>query len=203
LFNGGFVPGNSVTTIVSANVKLLGLYLRRSVLINVISGKVLNSGNFGNRSRSLNLFKMCHLLGLFTGGVILIFSLVFVGYPKMPQQRGKQHHMDRISEALKEEIGAVIEGELGDPRIALCNVTEVLLAPDGKSARVFVHVEGSEQESKQTLKAVEAAKGYIRHELLERLGVRHVPDLNFVLDRSEELGARIDELLSRTKKRKT
>lgn len=120
----------------------------------------------------------------------------------MPEQRGKRHHLERVGEALKEEIGSIIEGELADPRIGLCRVTEVLLSPDGKSARAFIHVHGDEQEAKQTLKAIDAAKGYIRHELLERLGVQHVPDLSFVLDRSQELGARIDELLARTRKRK-
>jgi ribosome-binding factor A len=119
----------------------------------------------------------------------------------MPE-RGKQHHLERVSETLKEEIGTLIEGELADPRIGLCNVTEVLLAADNKTARVFIHVDGSEREVRQTLKAIKSAKGYIRHELLERLGVRHVPDLIFVLDRSQELGARIDELLARSKKRK-
>src|SRR5215471_9753402 len=117
----------------------------------------------------------------------------------MPEQRGKQHHLERLSEALKDEIGALIEGELSDPRIGLCNVTEVLLAPDGKSARVFIQVSGDDEEAARTLKAIEAAKGYIRHELLERLGVRHVPELNFILDRSQEIGARIDELLDRTR----
>lgn len=115
----------------------------------------------------------------------------------MLEQRGKQHHLERVSEALKEEIGAIVEGELGDPRIGLCTVTEVLLAPDGKSARVFIHVDGDEEEGAQSVKAIEAAKGYIRHELLERLGVRHVPELSFILDRSQEIGSRIDELLGR------
>ena len=110
--------------------------------------------------------------------------------------------MDRIGEALKEEIGAIIEGELGDPRIALCTVSEVLLQPDGKSARVYLQVQGDEREQQQTVKAVNAARGYIKRELLERLGVRHVPELTFLLDRSEEYGARIDELLGRIKKRK-
>ena len=120
----------------------------------------------------------------------------------MPDQRGRQHHLERMGEALKEEIGAIIEGELGDPRIALCTVTEIALSPDGKTARVFLQVQGNERESRETLKAVNAAKGYIRHELLERLGVRHVPELNFILDRSEEYGARIDEILGRIKKRR-
>jgi len=119
----------------------------------------------------------------------------------MPEQRGKQYHRERVGEALKEEISTIIEGELGDSRIALCDVTEILLAPDGKSARVFISVQGDEREARQTLKAIEAAKGYIRRELLERMGVRHVPELTFMLDRSEEYGGRIDELLGRIKKR--
>ena len=119
----------------------------------------------------------------------------------MPEQRGKQYHRERVGETLKEEIGAIIEGELGDPRIALCHVTEILLAPDGKSARVFISVQGDEQEARQTVKGIEAAKGYIRRELLKRMGVRHLPELTFLLDRSEEYGARIDELLGRIKKR--
>ena|SRR5215813_945798 len=120
----------------------------------------------------------------------------------MPEQRGRQYHRERVGEALKEEIGAIIEGELGDPRIALCNVAEIALSPDGKSARVFLQVVGDEKESQETVKAVNAAKGYIRHELLERLGVRHVPELTFVLDRSAQYGARIDEILGRIKRRK-
>src|SRR6516164_4402225 len=120
----------------------------------------------------------------------------------MPDQRGKQHHLERVGEALKEEIGAIIEGELGDPRIALCTVTEIALSPDGKSARVYLDVEGDDRECEETVKAINTAKGFIRHKVLERLGKRHVPELNFVLDRSEEYGARIDEILSRIRKRK-
>lgn len=133
----------------------------------------------------------------------LVFLWVFhCDIKQMPEQRGKQHHRGRVGEALKDEIGVIIEGDLGDPRIALCNVTEILLAPDGKSARVFLKVEGNEQESQETVEAIAAAKGYIRHELMERLGKRHVPELVFILDHSQEYGSRIDELLGRIKKRK-
>jgi ribosome-binding factor A len=46
-----------------------------------------------------------------------------------------------------------------------------------------------------------AARGYIRHELLERTGKKHVPDLTFHIDRSEKMKARIDELLGRQRRR--
>jgi ribosome-binding factor A len=120
----------------------------------------------------------------------------------MPEHRGRAYHRARVGETLKEEIGVIIEGELGDPRIALCTVTEIALAPDGKSARVYIEVAGDEREQEQTVKAINAAKGYIKRQLLIRLGVRHVPELNFLLDKSQEYGSRIDDLLGRIKKRK-
>ena len=118
------------------------------------------------------------------------------------EHRGAKYHRARVGEALKEEIATMIEGELGDPRIGLASVTEVQLTPDGKSARVFVAVEGSEEEAVQTIEGLEAAKNFIRRELTQRLQLRQAPELFFQLDRSERAGGRIDELLGRIEKRK-
>ena len=119
----------------------------------------------------------------------------------MPEPRARQHHRDRVAETLREEISTMIEGELSDPRISFAYVTQVLLNPGGKSAAVYVAVDGGENEENDTLDGLMAARGYIRHELLERMGVRHVPDLVFHLDRSEKMKARIDELLGRRRNR--
>jgi ribosome-binding factor A len=123
----------------------------------------------------------------------------------MPEHRGRKHHQDRVAETLREEIGAMIEGELSDPRIAFCYVSEVVLNPGGKSARVYVAVNGAvsdiEKAEEETLAGLEAAKGYIRFELKERMGVRHVPDLAFFADRSGRFQARIEELMNRARKR--
>jgi ribosome-binding factor A len=120
----------------------------------------------------------------------------------MPAPRARQHHRDRLAEALREEIGAMIVGELGDPRISFAYVSEVVLAPGGKSARIYVAIDGGAEEERQTLAALDAARSYIRHELMERMGVRHVPELGFQVDRSLGLKARIDELLGRTRRGK-
>lgn len=95
----------------------------------------------------------------------------------------------------------MLEGELTDPRIAPSYVTDVVLAPGGKSARVYVAVHGDEAEEKSTLAALMAARGYIRSELRERMGVRHVPELTFAIDRSERVAGRMEELLGRIRKR--
>jgi ribosome-binding factor A len=123
----------------------------------------------------------------------------------MPEHRARKHHQDRVAETLRVEIGAMIEGELSDSRIAFCYVSEVLLNPGGKSARVYVALDSAvpdiAQAEKDTVAALEAAKGFIRFELKERMGVRHVPDLSFLADRSGRFQARIDELMARSRKR--
>ena len=107
-----------------------------------------------------------------------------------------------MGEALREELAALVEGELGDPRIGLVSVSEVHLGSDGKTARVFITAAGNDEEAEQSLEGLNAARGYIRHELTRRLGVRQAPEVVFVLDRSDEYGGRIEELLQRVKKRK-
>jgi ribosome-binding factor A len=123
----------------------------------------------------------------------------------MPEHRARKHHQDRVAETLREEIGVLIEGELVDPRINLCYVTEVALNPGGKSARVYVAVDSAvkdiEKAEEQTVAGLEAAKGFIRFELKERMGVRHVPELSFLADRSGRFQARIMELMDRQRKR--
>jgi ribosome-binding factor A len=117
------------------------------------------------------------------------------------ENRAQKYHRERMAELLREEIETIIEGELADPRIGLANVTELLLANDGRSARVMIAVEGSEQDAVETREGLLAAVGYIRHELIERLHLRRCPELHFQIDKSHSYEARVDELLGRTKKR--
>lgn len=117
------------------------------------------------------------------------------------ERRGQKYHRERLGEALREEIETILEGELGDPRIGLVNVSEVHLADDSKSAKVLVVVEGDEDQAAETMEGLRAATGYVRRELVERLHLRRSPELLFILDRSHQYEARIEELLGRTKKR--
>jgi ribosome-binding factor A len=119
----------------------------------------------------------------------------------MPEQRARTHHRNRVTSTFADEIGAMLEGELADPRISPCYVTEVVLAPGGKSARVFVAVHGSFEQEEETLAGLMTARAYIRSELRDRMGVRHVPDITFAIDRSEKMTGRMDELLGRMRKR--
>ncbi len=119
----------------------------------------------------------------------------------MPEHRARTHHRNRVANTFSEEIGAMLEGELSDPRIAPSYVTDVVLAPGGKSARVFVAVYGGDQQEEDTLAGLMTARAFIRSQLRDRMGVRHVPELTFAIDRSERMTGRMDELLGRMRKR--
>jgi ribosome-binding factor A len=121
----------------------------------------------------------------------------------MVESRGAKYHRGRLGEALREEILAILEGELGDPRIGLATVSSVELADDSRSARVYVTVEGDDDEAKRTLEGLTAAVGFIRREVAARLHLRRPPELYFQVDRSGQHVARIDQLLKRARKKKT
>ena len=119
----------------------------------------------------------------------------------MPEQRARTYHRNRVANTFAEEIGAMLEGELSDPRIFPSVVTDVVLAPGGKSARIFVSVTGGEEEEASTLAALTTARAFIRSQIRDRMGVRHVPELSFAIDRSEKMTNRMEELLDRSRKR--
>lgn len=118
------------------------------------------------------------------------------------ENRVQKYHRERRGEALREAIAILVEGELEDPRIGLVTVNEVVIASNGKVARVFVQVAGGDDEVAESLEGLNASRGYLRQELVRTLGLRHAPELVFVLDQSEQHGGRVEELLQRIKKRR-
>jgi ribosome-binding factor A len=113
------------------------------------------------------------------------------------------HRHERVGEEIAHEINAMLAGELKDPRLeGSVVVSEVRVQPDMKHARVYVNARGNSKEQSDAIKALDHASGYIRSELIERLQLRRLPDLHFVLDLSQEHVERIEQLLKEVKKDK-
>jgi ribosome-binding factor A len=117
------------------------------------------------------------------------------------ESRSQKYHRERLVEALREELSTILAGELADPRIGLVTITDLVMNEGGKSARVFVSVSGDDKEAAASIEGLRDASGFIKHEISENLGLRHVPDLLWTLDRSESVKGRINELLTRIDKR--
>jgi ribosome-binding factor A len=108
---------------------------------------------------------------------------------------------DRVNALLQRELGTLISEELRDPRIAFTTVTAVKVTDDLRSARVHVSVLGDEEAAANTMKALEDAKAFLRHELGSRTDLRFVPELTFVPDRTAEQAVRISALLREARER--
>ena len=106
---------------------------------------------------------------------------------------------DRVNALLQRELGMLISEELRDPRIAFSTVTAVEVTDDLRSARVHVSVLGDDEKIASTMRALDEAKPYLRHELGSRTELRFVPELIFVSDRTAERAARISSLLREAK----
>lgn len=101
----------------------------------------------------------------------------------------------RINELLKEELGLVLLRDVRDPRLSGVTVTDVQVSPDLGHAHVYVSLIGDEAEVAAAMAGLERASGYLRHQIAERVDLRHVPDLSFRFDPSLERGQRILSLL--------
>jgi len=106
---------------------------------------------------------------------------------------------ERLSDLLKEEISLILFQKMQDPRLALCNITDVVLSADYRHARIYVSVIGTAQHKEECLKALHAAEGFFRHQL-GKLNLRHIPTLTFYFDSGAEYSQHIEELLREVKK---
>jgi ribosome-binding factor A len=103
--------------------------------------------------------------------------------------------LQRVNQLIREEISHLIQRELKDPRLGFVTVTEVDVAKDLRTAKVYVSVLGPEADWQASLKALESARGFIRNWLVPRLRLRAVPHLTFHPDRSMAHAAHIQTVL--------
>ncbi len=107
------------------------------------------------------------------------------------------HRMESVGRELQEEIAEIVRTEIDDPLIGFVTITDVEMSPDLKHARVYFSVLGDEQEKRDSARGIRRAAKFIRGRIAERIELRYVPTLRFVLDETAERAQRIEMLLRR------
>jgi ribosome-binding factor A len=103
---------------------------------------------------------------------------------------------DRLNVLFREELSTLIRRELRDPRLSeIFSITRVEVSPDLENASVFISVLGEAEEKQATIDALSHAAPFLRRHLLERMHIRKVPALHFMLDETIEEAARILDLM--------
>ena len=100
----------------------------------------------------------------------------------------------RVDHLLQEEISAIVQREVHDPRVGFVTITSVETTPDLRHATVFVSIIGGEEERKATMEALGRAMPFVRHNL-GKLRLRRVPSLHLREDDSAQRGTRVMQLL--------
>ncbi len=103
---------------------------------------------------------------------------------------------DQLAQVIAHELSDLMRLRMKDPRIGFASITAVEVSKDLSYAKVFVSVLGTPEEQRETMRGLRHAAGFLRHELAQRLTIRHVPEITFELDESIARGARVIELLN-------
>lgn len=100
----------------------------------------------------------------------------------------------RVSELLKQTISDIIGQDIKDPRVQGVTITDVVMSPDLKSAKVFF---SSLNDGKVDLhtEGLSKAEGFIRRRLKEELDLKYIPLLTFFYDSSFDYSDKISKLI--------
>jgi ribosome-binding factor A len=109
----------------------------------------------------------------------------------------KNWRQDQLGELIAQELSDLIRTRMKDPRIGFASITDVNVSHDLRHAKVFVSVLGDEQEQRATLSGLNHASGFLRHELAQRMTIRHTPEIAFRLDESIARGTHVLDLINR------
>ena len=110
------------------------------------------------------------------------------------------YRSQRVSEAIREELSEIIGYEMADPRLGMVDVTEVLVTPDKRHARVRLHLGGDEKTQADALVALGGARHFLRRQLASRLRLFRTPELLFEADLEAGYQGRLEQLLKRVRK---
>lgn len=101
-----------------------------------------------------------------------------------------EFRIERLGEQIREEISSLIVSQkIKDPRVSsLLSVNRVIVSKDLAYAKVYVSSFLDEHKTKQGVRGLENAEGFIRTSLAKKLHIRQCPALTFVFDKSIKEG---------------
>ena len=117
------------------------------------------------------------------------------------QPDGKSQRLMRIEHEIVRELSEIVHEELKDPRVGFVTILAADVSPDLRSARVYASPMGDERASRETMKGLQSASGFLSAELGKRLHTRRTPTLTFVRDNSIERGVRVSHVIDEVLKR--
>ena len=105
--------------------------------------------------------------------------------------------VNRVAELIRQEIAALLQRGVKDPRVGFVSVMEVKMSTDLRYADVFVSLFGSDSAKKGSLAGLRRSSGWIRRELGKRLRLRFTPEVRFHEDTRLDAAYRLEEVIQK------
>lgn len=113
--------------------------------------------------------------------------------------------MLKAAEAIREVVSMAILTEIRDPRVENVTVTSVEVAPDMRTATVFVSIMGDEGRQQLCLRGLQNSAGFLQSKVAKRIETRYTPRLTFEIDdgvkKSLEVGKILQDIANERKQR--
>ena len=103
--------------------------------------------------------------------------------------------MARINKQLQREIALIINNEIKKESLKEAIITGVECSKDLDHAKIFITAM-EKRKRPGILKELTGVKSVIRGLLGQHIQLRKIPELEFIIDKSEDYGERIDNILA-------
>ncbi|MGD9732392.1 MAG: 30S ribosome-binding factor RbfA [Desulfamplus sp.] len=103
---------------------------------------------------------------------------------------------DRVGVAIQTALSELLSRKIEDPRISMATISSVELTSDLRVAYVYFTIFGGEDKVSEAMAGFDSSRGYIKKQIAPKLGLRYMPDLKFIYDKSFDHGSKIDALLN-------
>lgn len=119
--------------------------------------------------------------------------------PEIPN--GKSQRLIRLEHEIVRELSSIVHEELKDPRVGFVTFLSCDISPDLRTARIYASPMGDARASRETMKGLQSAAGFLSSSLGERMRTRRTPMLTFVRDDSIERGIRVTGVINEVRQR--
>jgi ribosome-binding factor A len=102
---------------------------------------------------------------------------------------------ERVGDQIRAELSDLIAREVKDPAIGFVTITYVKVSADLQVARAYYTSLGDAEAQRNTARALERARPFLRRQIAQRIRLRRAPEIAFQYDESIARQERIESLL--------
>jgi ribosome-binding factor A len=101
---------------------------------------------------------------------------------------------EKVGSLIKEELGLIFQRNFSMSDYGFLTVTDVVMSPDLKIAKVYVSIFGDQERKKTSFAKIEAQKPSIRSMLGHAVQLRYTPEILFYLDDTLDRAMKLENI---------